>query len=787
VQIKSQLKSFWEQRSDNDGLCLCLTGSSARSEYAPFSDLDILILVKDSASEDVRLQAVLQDMHSMMPRMSAVVRSVEDCRRMRTEDFRSWLALLDTSYIAGEESLFIRLWRDLTEDSIADYGDVYNRLKNLTSERHLQYGASTALLEPNVKNSAGSLRDIQTVCYLEIISLLRSRADVFERKKNWDDIIENSSLLPERRLALQQARRFLLHVRRRMHEIKGHLHDTLEFELQPLLSGSDERWHEATQQRVEYFMRSYYQHSRTVHLSLELSFFDHAPDLPSGTLPWDADIVHVPESGLTSGEDVLSTFLNAADTRKTIGSDVIRAMLQATQFDFSTIACGKLFDQLLRKPSHVGASLRSMHECGILKLVFPEFEPVEHFFQHNIYHFYTLDEHTIKMIEAAEQLLQNSSAFGDVYRDLKDKSLLYYAILLHDIAKPVDIARHEIEGARMVPDILRRYDRNDAVNVVAFLVRNHLQMEQIAFRRDIRDMATVRSFAELVVNEEQLKLLFVLTYADMSALNPRVLTEWKKVLLTDLYGTTIRYLRGDVSVDLKADVMKEPSRPDGISEAEYFRAVEDVREGEPVRIFVIQHRAYTEIVVFCMDRPLLLSQLAAALLGADVSVVDASIDTRIDVAIDMFRITDLVRNSSVDEQGIRRLRELIRDVCTAEVQADEIFRKFRRKWVRKIRRTVHASVRTEVLFVNPQDGAGDDRTIIEVYAPDAYGLLYILCREISSFGLNIVFAKIATRVDGVVDSFYVREASGLPFTDASRREQLRQTLLRRISDVSHAE
>jgi [protein-PII] uridylyltransferase len=783
----SNLVSHWESLSGTQEFCLCLTGSAARGEAAPYSDIDVLIIAGNSSVIENESSVLLQGLHEIVQRVSVVVRTVEDCESMRTEDIRSWLALLDSEFIAGNRALFTRLWRMIGNECIRVYEDIYLQLAELTSDRHEQYGSSTALLEPNVKNSAGSLRDIQILCYLEIISALKAGIDVSERKKDWNSIIEHSTLLPERRRALIEARRFLLDVRRRMHVLKGHLHDTLEFELQTLVSNGVECNSDHVKKSVEQFMRLYYQHSRTVHLSLELSMFDHAPKMVMGSSTSDADVIHLPLSGLHCAEDVIAIFIDAAYTQRTIGSDVIRAMTHAIDFEFSSTACCRMFDQLLRSPSHVGKTLRSMHECGVLKKVFPEFSSVEHFFQHNIYHYYTLDEHILKMMETADMLSKDSSEAGNVFRRVTDTSLLYYAILLHDIAKPIDIARHEIEGARMVPDIMRRYGRHNAVSTVSFLVEHHLQMEQMAFRRDIRDITTVRAFAEITDTVKQLDLLFVLTYADMSALNPRVLTEWKKVLLFDLYNATRRYLGGEGESIILSEPTREYNRPDGISEEEYSKAIEDVREGEPVRVFFIQHRAFTEIIVVCMDRSQLLSQLAAALLAADVNVVDASIDTQLDVAIDMFRVTDVVRNRNVDDQGMRTLRTMITNVCKAEVYAEEIFIKFRRKWVRKIRKTVQTSVRTEVLFINADEETNHGSSIIEVYAPDAYGLLYILCREISAFGLNIVFAKIATRVDGVVDSFYVREASGAPFTDVSRKDSLRQTLLRHISAVSHPE
>ena len=784
---KWQLQYFWAKQMVTDSLALCITGSVARNEATSYSDLDILIIASDSPDAELRVPSILQGLHAEFSQVSIVVRTVEDCATIRKKDFRSWLSLLDAVFVAGDARLFELLWDGLRNECLLYYDDIYEKLKQLTTERHVQYGSSTALLEPNVKNSAGALRDIHTICYLEKMTSMMKGTCEIQRSTDAAYIIEHSSLLPFRREALIEAWFFLLYARRRMHEIKGHLHDTLEFDCQPAVADEDSKESATIRRTVEAFMKQYYCHSRTIHLSLELSFFDHASESAVGKEDINKSFIHVPESGLNTSEGVLSVFLRSARENTRLGSDVIRAMTVASGFDYTSKECASLFDALLREKGNVGTTLRTMHECGILKRIFPEFEEVEYFFQHNVYHYYTVDEHTIKAIEAAEQLQRDQSLFGDVYRRLSDTSLLYYAILMHDIAKPTDIAGHEVLGAQMVPEMLRRYNREDGIDTVTFLVQHHLQMEQTAFRRDLRDPATIRSFSVIAIGPEYLELLLVLTIADMSALNPGVLTEWKKVLLIELFHAARNHREGNLGRRTPSASVADSYAMEGITDAEFNRAMEDVREGEPVRMFVFQRRAFTEIVIFCLDRHLLLSRLAAALLGADMAVVDASIDTRLDVAIDMFRVTDIVRNGRLDEFQIHRLRDLVRNVCTAEVEADEIFQRFRRKWVRKIKKTVRESVRTEVCFPIPERGAPEDRTIVEVYAPDAYGLLYILCREISAFGLDISFAKIATRVDGVVDSFYVREAQGLPFKDASRRELLRTTLLRYISELSQVE
>jgi [protein-PII] uridylyltransferase len=219
----------------------------------------------------------------------------------------------------------------------------------------------------------------------------------------------------------------------------------------------------------------------------------------------------------------------------------------------------------------------------------------------------------------------------------------------------------------------------------------------------------------------------------------------------------------------------------GISRRRIDAAVEDVREGEPMCVFTEHRRSHTDAVILCMDRPNVLAQLSAAILGADANIVDASIETRRDVVIDRFRLVDIVSGSCLYNEQVQRLRDMVLAVCTGTVSAEEVYQRSRRKWQRRLRRLLRSDLPVDVKYIDQQGGEQDASTIIEVYAPDTFGLLYTVAHAISSFGLNIVFAKIATRVDGVVDSFYVQEPSGQAFVDAHRRELLRTVLLQDIT------
>ncbi|HET9132452.1 MAG TPA: HD domain-containing protein, partial [Terriglobia bacterium] len=197
-----------------------------------------------------------------------------------------------------------------------------------------------------------------------------------------------------------------------------------------------------------------------------------------------------------------------------------------------------LFRRLLQQPEGLGRCLHRMNDLGILERWIPEWKPMVAFFQHNMYHYYTADEHTLRVVDNAEALFHASTVFGEVFRSLVRKDVLYLACLFHDIAKPQRIGDHEIVGVEMAARILQRLQYMDALPAVGFLIRHHLAMEQVAFRRNLHDPQTAIDFASRFANTEQLNLLFILTYADLSAVNKNVWTQWKEMLLTDLYRKT---------------------------------------------------------------------------------------------------------------------------------------------------------------------------------------------------------------------------------------------------------
>ena len=248
--------------------------------------------------------------------------------------------------------------------------------------------------------------------------------------------------------------------------------------------------------------------------------------------------IHLSKRGVTiSNELLLRTFLLRNERHAKFSFQLEDAIHRRLQYikPLRTPSETELFRLLLHRPNGISSSLRKMNELGLLERWIPEWKPMVSFFQHNQYHYYTADEHTLIALANAEALEHSSSSFGPVFRSLPRRDTLYLSCLFHDIAKPVHIGKHEIKGVSIAKRALQRLLYDDLIEDVSFLIRHHLLMEQVAFRRNLNDPQTIVDFARTFDRIEQLDYLYVLTYADLSAVNKNVWTEWKELLLRDLY------------------------------------------------------------------------------------------------------------------------------------------------------------------------------------------------------------------------------------------------------------
>jgi [protein-PII] uridylyltransferase len=823
-------------------LTILALGGYGRGELCPHSDVDLMVLRPSAASgeENRGAELFLRLLWDAGMDVGHSVRSLEEVLALRGTALDAWASVLEGRVVAGNGEAAEGLWRRMgpgpeqSEDRWFIEGVFASQ--DALHERH---GSSVKLLEPNVKRSAGGLRDLHAVFWLH----RAHRPSVFTRLEPGHSALRSffHQLLAERDIeeedlgVVERALEFLLRVRHEMHYQRDSLHDTLEYSLQRTVAAglgygpADPLTGDA--RGVERFMREYYLHARAVHaFSLRLTAPyreriepvrrpDQAEESVRGLFYLHRDVCSLSRDcyRFASAAELFEAFVLAAehdlDCDAHLRAVIGRSLDLITDEVRNDPEIAAAFRRILAS-GRVGATLRAMNDLDVLGAYLPEFGRLVAFFQHNVYHYFTADEHTIIAIENAERLRESTGVLREVFRLFRRKETLYCAILLHDIAKPDGVADHELTGVAVAEGVLRRLGMEEAMADVGFLIRNHLVMEQVAFRRNIHDPATIAEFASRFARPDQLDALYLLTYADLSAVNRNVWTEWKAIILQELYQRTAEVLRRQLQGEEIAEfhrarrdaaaeqvveslrgtfAREEIERHLGgfqgdaylslFTEEEIAQHLAAVAAAVPASVRTVHAEGYTEVTVIGQDAPFALSRFCAVLSANDANIFDANIFTRDDgIIIDRFRVIDAGTGRELDPRVCEKVAEELVTVALGTVNIDRLFAEHRRKWRRKPKRLPNPNVRTGVEFED-----APRFTIIDVYAADSVGLLYRVTETISRLGLDITFAKIATRVDGIVDAFYVRDRAGEPLSDPDRREAVRAEILATLRAMAEEE
>jgi [protein-PII] uridylyltransferase len=811
-------------------------GGYGRCEQAPHSDLDVMVLCTSGAARSEAREAAKSFLHLLWDagvNLGHSVRTVDEALALQGTSLDSWTAMLESRFLAGNESLAESLYERIAERIQGGVNSWFSEcVLAAIGNRVDRFGSSVKLLEPNIKKSAGGLRDLHSVFWLyrgnDVSYFIQPDNSRPASRAFLDILLERGQLEAEPHGRACEAIDFLFRVRHEMHYQRDSQHDTLEYALQGLVAGVLGFGAEAELRPVEVFMREYYTHTRVIHGLSQQLVQRFQGTLAKGE-PHDGQMERVGrhlviQDGLLSIDPLVVRFSNPADlfdafvlaAERRLGLDhrlrsaVERSVNLLANEQTSSPELGARFRAILGS-ERVAASLRDMNDLGVLGRYIPEFGRLVAFFQHNVYHYYTADEHTLIALAKAEQLGSGQGLLPEVYRRLPRKEILHLAILLHDIAKPIGVADHEITGVEIARDVLERVGMSEMFPDVGFLIRHHLLMEQVAFRRNVHDPATIKEFAANFDRPEWLDYLFVLTYADLAAVNINVWTEWKFAILRELYHRTAEILRRQLS-GVEIDAFHQEQRAEAIgklvdslsgtfprevvnghlqemqsdgyvavfTEEEIGRHIREAGRGLPISVLFSHVEAYTEVTVIARDAPFALSNCCAVLAANDADIFDANVFTRSDgIIIDRFRVSDAVTKRSLEPRVCEKIEEEMATVLRGDTDVQHLFEAHHRKWKRRARAPVNPMIRTDVEFEEK-----GDFTIIDVYAPDSVGFLYRVTETISRLELDICLAKIATRVDGIVDAFYVLDRSGRPVRDPERREVIRADILRTIKSMS---
>jgi [protein-PII] uridylyltransferase len=819
-----------------DTIAILALGGYGRGELCPHSDIDVMVLCDTGALLDAAGDAAKAVLHFLWDAGLDVghsVRTVDEALSLHGKTFDSWASMIESRLLCGNASLARELYgRMRAQIARGPSGWFIGGVFQDVRVRHERYGSSVKLLEPNIKKSAGGLRDLHAAFWLyrgtDPRYFTPARPGGLATKDFLDMLQADGLLDPEEHDAAVRALEFLLRVRHEMHFRRESQHDTLEYGLQREVAEGIGVTPGPGLMSVEVFMHGYYLHARTVYRLLQRAGQRFRESIEPLRIPGSAgtrtgsafilydDALTIDPSVAALGDpaQVFEAFTLAAEHE--VPPDLrLRGLLERSADvvqpgDTGSPVLSSYFRRILRT-HRVAETLHEMNDAEILPRYIPEFGALVAFFQHNVYHYYTADEHTLIAIANAEKLREKQGILREVFRTLPRKDLLYAAILLHDIAKPRGVADHEITGVGMSAVILSRLGMQDAMADVGFLVRHHLAMEQTAFRRNVHDPDTLREFASRFERPEQLDYLYVLTYADLSALNAGVWTEWKAAMLQELYQRTAEVLRRNLTgsqIDefhrekhdetaervvnaLSGSIPRERvmRHITGVGNASYVALFSEKEieqhilkgaDSDPVSALFSRVGGHTEITVIARDAPFTLSKFCAVLAANDADIFDANVFTRDDgLVIDRFRVTDSGTKQELEQRRCEKIAGDLRLVIEGTLDIERLFREHDKKWKRRPRRPANPSVTTDVRFEeNPH------YTIIDVYAPDSVGFLYRVTEAMSALGLDIYFAKIATRLDGIVDAFYTLDRSGKQVTDPVTKERIREMILETIQRLA---
>ncbi len=812
-------------------ICVIAVGGYGRAELCPHSDIDVTFIVGKEVEASFMAQRVMHFLWDMGLNVGHSVRTIDQIMETYKNDHDSWAATLEYRLVAGKKELF-RKFVDSVHHFVRTNEDksFINSTLDGIGVRHNKYGKSTSLLEPNIKKSAGGLRDLHALLWIFRATYpdFLPAADCKGTEPAILDFLDrllgkgfiNELQFNHNRDAFE----FILRTRQSLHYESSGLNDLLDFEIQKKVAVDLGYASEDFSKGVESFMRDYFRHARKIYRLNQVLSDKTRGNLRVRTEPAEVrnldDDYGIVEDKIAFRRPLqqdavkyFEAFKLKAETglhfdenlHETIAQEL--ALFSEPAFRESTEAAS-IFRSILSRDKNVAFTLKSMNELGVLGRYLPEFGKLIGFFQHNVYHFYTADEHTLTAIENLECVGESDGVLGDLLKSIKSRETLYLGVLFHDIAKPISIGKHELLGVEVAEKALSRIGFDELVDDVGFLVRNHLKMEQTAFRRNIGDPETVFAFTRIFANEEQLKMLYLLTYADLSAVNPTVWTRWKAQLLLELYGRSFQIISEGLDAKAVASlhekqraskeeaVLSKVTMEESASVRTHFASIKNdlytivfeddeivshIRTIEPgfdeLSLQFKHNEDYTDVTIIARDAPFQLARFCSSLSANDANIVDANIFTRDDgVIIDRFKVFDNITRHSLTESQMKKIELDLRAVLSGQSNPAELFERHRIRWQRKLKNEINPNIKVDV-----QTSETKDFTLFEVFAPDSIGFLYRTTSAISSAGINIHFAKIATRVDGIVDTFYVLKNDGSK-PGQQELDDLREKILNIIRD-----
>ncbi|RAU23832.1 [protein-PII] uridylyltransferase [Paramagnetospirillum kuznetsovii] len=817
-------------RTSGEALSLVAVGGYGRGELSPHSDIDLLFLLpyKRVPYHEQVVEYILYMLWDMGLKVGHSTRSAEECIRNAKGDLTIRTALLEARWLWGDQGLFADLRNRYRNEIMATTAVEFVESKLAERDsRHSQMGDSRYVLEPNVKEGKGGLRDLHTLYWI---------AKYMYRITDIGELAAAGIISRQAARRFVKAQNFLWTVRCHLHYLTDRPEDRLTFDVQPEMAVRMRYADRPCARGVERFMKHYFliakdvgdltrlfcalaeeQHKRKPR-RLNLSRLFSRPTSVAGFILDGGRLDVTTEDQFETDPVAMIRLFHTAlhhevDIHPKALDRVHRSLKRIDAGLRNNPEANRLFMEMLTSRKNPEVALRHMNEAGVLGRFIPDFGRVVAQMQYDMYHVFTVDEHTVQALGVlhsleAGKLTEEAPTSSDIIHQVASRRALYVATFLHDIAKGRG-GDHSTLGADVAMKLGPRLGLTDEeTESSAWLVREHLSMSRIAFKRDIDDPKTIQDFVALVQSPERLKLMLCLTVADIRAVGPTVWNAWKAGLLRELYQRALDVMTGGLSsvahstrvkasqAKLRAELAKHgwpaeeieahlargyPSYWTTYDTAIQMRHARLVREAEAVRApltvepRVDTHRAVTEITVYTGDHPGLFSQIAGAMAVSGANIVDAKIITLANgMALDTFCIQDSEGGAFDSPAKLAKLSACIEQVLSGRMRLD------RELAARKGKLPSRAHV-----FKVPPRALVDNtpsrsHTVIEVNGRDRPGLLYDLTNAMTNLGLQISSAHISTYGERVVDVFYVKDVFGHKVEHDRKLEQIRAILLKAL-------
>lgn len=767
--LRALAKEFFKNAPD---IALFALGGYGRRELCPYSDIDLMFFTPKmpGKAEDEAIEKFLYSLWDRGLKVGHSTRNMDDCLSLSRKDSKIMTSLLDSRQLYGPADYDGWLRKEIAlllpkNEKLAYFK---NKLAE-RDERHQRYGDTRYVLEPNIKEGKGGLRDFQTLLWI---------TDALYGAKNLNDLVGLGILTRSEASKFAKAHNFLLTVRCHLHDIAGRAEERLHFDIQPDLAerlGYNDR---KSGKAVERFMKYYFLVTRDVGDLTRILFaaIEHEESEPSvkgenyfGFETIDNRLNFGASQNLkTHPLDMLRLFRAFQETGKDIHPHALKEITRHIKYIDDAMRedslANEIFLEILTSQKEAALTLRRMNESGVLGKFVPDFGRIIALMQFDRYHHFTVDEHTIHCIDLMHKLergeLHNEAPIAsDVAKTIRDRTALFVALFLHDICKGRG-GRHAELGGELALTLGPRFGLSgEQTDLVSWLVHEHLLMSDTAFRRNMNDPKTIADFSARMRTRERLDMLFVLTTADIMGVGPGRWTAWKARLLEELYNKTCALMAG-----------QEPGMTEEIAIPPDYKPGEtriDLRHDE--------QQSATVVIVYTPDRPALFATLCGALSAEGANIMRAYINTveqpkAAKVAVDRFIIQNATGLPFTQAHRQEDLRQSIAAALDGSLDIDARIAEHRKPFTRK---DLVFDIQPRIRLNNDASGAD---TVVEIEARDRHGLLYDIACTFRELGLDIRAAKINTQGLRAIDSFYIQTAKRKKLTDSKGQEKLIEAL-----------